>query len=314
MANVNWSDNEEVFQFPNDDSDNGSDFEGFNLAEIQLGNRKTLAQVHMVDFVPNNDRDSPIDLEEGWSREDVAPVNSPFVGEMKLNVDMDDFEPLTFLKLFVNDDFINLLVEQTNLYAQRRVEAGNVSQFRWIKQWRPVNMAEMKVFLSLTICMGLVQKNDVSDYLAADDVQDTPFFREQMSRDQFLLILSNFHLTDNGGQVGFDPLFKVRPVVNQLLTAFSEVYLPDRDLSFDEATCAWRGRLKILCLQPAKPAKFGIKLYQVCEVKSGYCIGFDIYTGSTPCTLSDAIGVNEDCTGTTRTVMGLLTRCGLLDK
>lgn len=116
------------------------------------------------------------------------------------------------------------------------------------------------------------------------------------------------------GQVGFDPLFKVRPFVNQLLTVFSEVYSPERDLSFDDTTCAWREWLRFRIYNPAKPTKFGIKLYQVCEVKSGYCIGFDIYTGSTPCTLSDAIGVNEDCTGTTRTVMGLLTRCGLLDK
>ncbi|XP_062586678.1 piggyBac transposable element-derived protein 4-like [Saccostrea cucullata] len=181
-------------------------------------------------------------------------------------------------------------------------------------------MAEMKVFLSLVICMGLVQKNDVHDYWATDDVQDTPFFREQMSRDRFLLILSNFHVTDNElqvprGQVGFDPLFKVRPFVNQVLDAFSDVYSPDKDLSFDEATCAWKGRLRFRVYNPAKPTKFGIKLYQVCEAKSGYCIGFDIYTGSTPCTqYADAIGVDEDYTMTTRTVMGLLTRCGLLDR
>ncbi|XP_048753372.2 piggyBac transposable element-derived protein 4-like [Ostrea edulis] len=95
-----------------------------------------------------------------------------------------------------------------------------------------------------------------------------------MPRDRFLLILSNLHLTNNG--------------------------------------CERTGGLRSII--QAKPTKFGIKLYQVCEVKSGYCIGFDIHTGSTPCTqYADAIGVNEDCTVTTRTVMGLLTRCGLLD-
>lgn len=36
--------------------------------------------------------------------------------------------------------------------------------------------------------------------------------------------------------------------------------------------------LEILCLQPAKPTKFGIKLYQIREAKPGYCLGFDIYT------------------------------------
>ena len=61
--------------------------------------------------------------------------------------------------------------------------------------------------------------------------------------------------------------------------------------------------------------KVGIKLYQVCEAKSGYRLGFDIYTGSTPCTqYAEALGVGDEATTTTRTVLGLLTRCGLLDK
>jgi hypothetical protein len=178
----------------------------------------------------------------------------------------------------------------------------------------------MKVFLSLVICMGLVQKSNLDDYWGTDDVQQTPFFREQMSRDRFLLIMSNFHITDNElqvpqGHMGFNPLFKMRPFVDHLITAFSEVYSPDRHLRFDEAVCAWKGRLRFCVYNPAMPTWFGIKLYQVCEAKSGYCIGFDIYTGSTPCTqYADALGISEDATTTTRTVIGLLTRCGLLEQ
>ena len=68
---------------------------------------------------------------------------------------------------------------------------------------------------------------------------------------------------------------------------------------------------KVPCIHYlAKPTKVGIKLYQVCEAKSGYCHGFDIYTGSTPCTqYAEALGVGDEATTTTRTVLGLLTRC-----
>ena len=91
--------------------------------------------------------------------------------------------------------------------------------------------------------MGLVQKRDIQDYWSLDSVQDTPFYRKTMSRDRFLSILSNFHITDNlqqvpRGQDGFDPLYKVRPFIKDIMTAFSDVYSPAQDLSFDEATCA----------------------------------------------------------------------------
>ena len=66
---------------------------------------------------------------------------------------------------------------------------------------------------------------------------------------------------------------------------------------------------------PAKPTRFGIKLYQVCESKTGYCLGFDIYTGSTRGTdYCEAMDIPDSCNKTTRIVLGLLARCGLHQK
>ena len=105
---------------------------------------------------------------------------------------------------------MEILVEYTNLYAERRMQAADLRRNSRMKQWRRVTLAEMKVFLSVIISMGLVQKRDVQDYWSLDSVQDTPFYWKTMSRDRFLLILSNFHITDNSqqiprGQDGFDP-------------------------------------------------------------------------------------------------------------
>ena len=30
---------------------------------------------------------------------------------------------------------------------------------------------------------------------------------------------------------------------------------------------------------PLKPVKYGIKLFEVCELKTGYCIKFSVYLG-----------------------------------
>lgn len=158
---------------------------------LDFGDINVLTYVPMSDFVPGNDRDNDADLEEGWSHTDSAPLIAPFTGEEKLNVEMENDEPLSFLKLFVSDEFMEILVQQTNIYAGRRSQSENVSRNSRLKQWRPVNLAEMKVFLAIIISMGLVQKSDVQDYWSTDEVQDTPFFRNTMSRDRFLSIMSS---------------------------------------------------------------------------------------------------------------------------
>jgi hypothetical protein len=37
---------------------------------------------------------------------------------------------------------------------------------------------------------------------------------------------------------------------------FPDVYSPERDLSFDEAICAWKGNLRFKVYNPAKPTRF----------------------------------------------------------
>ncbi|XP_021340946.1 piggyBac transposable element-derived protein 4-like [Mizuhopecten yessoensis] len=100
-----------------------------------------------------------------------------------------------------------------------------------------------------------------------------------------------------------------------MLGNFSEVYTPGEFLSFDEGTCPFKGRVRFRVYNPMKPNKFGIKLYEVCEAKSGYMVGFHIYDGKSGCCdFSDAVDLDDDCTITTKTVVGLLARHGLLSK
>jgi hypothetical protein len=97
------------------------------------------------------------------------------------------------------------------------------------KKWRPVDANEIKTFLGMIIVTGLCPKSDIQDYWAGDETIDTPYFRNRMSRDRFLIILSNFHMSDNENQVprghdGFDPLYKVRPFIN-LVTNRSVMFI-----------------------------------------------------------------------------------------
>ena len=108
--------------------------------------------------------------------------------------------------------------------------------------------------------MGTVRKSCIEDYRTSNEVSSTPLFGHYMSKNRFLLILSNFHIVDNDADHMLDKLFKVKPLLYMLQDNFAK-YKPERDLSFDEGTCPFKGRVHFRVYNPMKPNKFGIKLF-----------------------------------------------------
>jgi hypothetical protein len=95
-----------------------------------------------------------------------------------------------------------------------------------------------------------------------------------------------FHLNNNNanaarGQPGYDPLFKIQPVTDTLVTKFQDVYTPEEQLTI-EAICPFRGRIFFRVYIKGKPHKYGIKMFEVCEAKSCYMYNLDVYTGAHP--------------------------------
>jgi hypothetical protein len=108
-----------------------------------------------------------------------------------------------------------------------------------------------------------------------------------MSRDRFLALLTMFHLKNNDAkaareQPGYDPLFKIQPVIDTLITKFQDVYTPEEQLTIDEAICPFRGCIFCRVYIKGKPHKYGIKMFELCEAKSGYVYNLDVYTGAHP--------------------------------
>ena len=111
-----------------------------------------------------------------------------------------------------------------------------------------------------------------------------------------------------------DPLHKVRSFIQMCERTFKLVYRPGCDLSYDEACCPFKGRVLFHIYNANKLAKFHLKLFQICEAKSGYICAFDIYTGKdqTRCTQTAQV-LDPSCT-TTKPGVGLMYSVHLLDK
>ena len=162
--------------------------------------------------------------------------------------------------------------------------------------------------------MGLVCKPTITKYWHKNEMYNTPFFGQYLTRTQFEMILANIHIVDNTIP-SQDPLNKIRPVLTMIDHNFMHVYTPKINLSVDEASCPFKGRLGFKMYNPRKPAHFHIRLYQVCEADSGYCIGLEVLTGNknSQC-IQISRPLDPTSTITTKLVLGLLEKSRLLDK
>ena len=105
-----------------------------------------------------------------------------------------------------------------------------------------------------------------------------------MPCDHFLNILSFFHLCDNDnyvprGQDGYNPLFKLGTVYEDILSKFQSAYYPGQNLSIDEAMIPFRGKVHMRVYAKDKPCKYGLKAYSLCDSGNAYCSQFQLYTG-----------------------------------
>ena len=269
--------------FMNDDSD--EEFLGFGPDDVN--NNEDLAAE--TDSDSDNETD-PMDefTANKWRLGDrVIRDNFVFTGNSGIKVDIpENPSPLDFIAIFLTYDFFETVTYQTNLYATSYLRSHRISPHSRFRKWPAdgIPIEDMKCFISLLISMGLLHQEDIQDYWSKDDVLRTPFFPSVMPRDHFLNILSFFHLCDNDnyvprGQDGYNPLFKLGTVYEDILSKFQAAYYPGQNLSIDEAMIPFRGKVHMRVYAKDKPCKYGLKAYSLCDSGNAYCSQFQLYTG-----------------------------------
>ncbi|XP_069752086.1 piggyBac transposable element-derived protein 4-like [Narcine bancroftii] len=188
--------------------------------------------------------------------------------------------PLDYFSLLWPSTLFDTIAEETNRYAVQCQEKAGKRDPSWI----PTESQEIKAFFAINIMMGIKQLPRISLYWSQDTALRCPWITSAMSRDRFWKISQYLHLRDNRWALpksdpNHDPVYKVRALMEVVRSLFGQRYLPRRDLSVDEAMVAYKGRLYFKQYAPAKPTKWGLKVWMLCEAATGYCLNFNIYTG-----------------------------------
>ncbi|KAM9323010.1 uncharacterized protein KZ484_021087 [Pholidichthys leucotaenia] len=229
---------------------------------------------------------------DGWDllrdEEDYQVWLKPFEEAVgyRGDVDLSSAQPIDFLSLFWTEEFWRILTEETNRYAeqflaQAKDDLKPKSRFH---KWTAVTEAEMKAFMALHLCMGIVAKPTLVDYWSEFWPTLTPGFGRVMSRCRFTVILSCLHFVNNEnsvawGEPGHDRLFKIRPIIDCIVPRFAAVYAPGKELSLDEMMIPFKGRSTLKLYNPQKTDKYGYKAVVLSEASTGYVLEWSLDTG-----------------------------------
>ena len=155
---------------------------------------------------------------------DWSPITLPFtaVPGPSAAASLQSDKPVDFLELFLCDELLTLIVDQTNQYAEQCIAVLEELRLPYsrVNAWQPLTLVELKRFLGLLFLTGIIKKPTMAEYWSVDVALETPYFRSIMPRNRFQLIWRFLHFSDNREVDGSDRLHKVRLVLDLLLSKF----------------------------------------------------------------------------------------------
>ena len=176
-----------------------------------------------------------------WTNQDNIPYIHSFSGTPGIKANLSSI--LDIFQAFIPNDMIDLIADKTNRYAASKPSKHDPFKRRHDIEWKDVSSAEIKVFFGLCILMGVVQKLVIKLHWSAKAMLTTPFYLEVMLRDRFLQILSNMHFANNADNDGSDKLFKIRQVMEAIISNFRKTFTPYENIATDESLLKFHGRL-----------------------------------------------------------------------
>ena len=129
---------------------------------------------------PDNDCDDEplIQLTTAWVRvldSYELPTNIPFTASPGIKVAITaETTPIELLQLFITDEIVMIMVNETNKYAQQFVANTSLKPKSRVHQWEPTTSNEMHKFLGILFLMGVVTKPTIEDYWCTDPLISTP--------------------------------------------------------------------------------------------------------------------------------------------
>ena len=258
----------------------GSESEDENSdIDISVSEESDSAEVsesELEDNAESADEDNP-----SWTVELTNIEVDDFVSPTGIAVELpQNATELDSFKLLFGDDIVDDIVVETNRYALQKL-SGNLQR---LAKWTAVTANELRAYFGVCIFMGINHLPCTADYWSPDEFTGNVGIQKVMTKNRYEEIGRFFHLNNSElqpkqGEDGYDRLYKVRPILTNFNDKVKEVYHPKKNISVDEGMIAFKGRLAFRQYMPAKPVKYGIKVWMAADSSNGFVVNHHVYLG-----------------------------------
>ena len=153
-------------------------------------------------------------------------------------------------------------------------------------RWHRTDAKEIQAFIGMRIYMNVVNLPNMKMYWSEDQFFGNFGIADVMTRGRFDKLCQYFHVNDRTGYDHRDPnrdkLQLVRSVLDVVSRTCFDSYVAHKENSIDEAMIKFRGTLAFRQYLPAKPTKYGIKVWVRADSTNGYACEFQVYVGRPP--------------------------------
>ena len=119
------------------------------------------------------------------------------------------------------------IADETNRYAEQKIEKSGHADPRW----HPTTAMEIRAFIAINIMMGIKRLPAIWCYWSTNPAYGCQWISGTMPQTRYFKMSQYLHVRDNSdmlrrGQPGYDPLYKLRRVLDILPARFRSVYRP----------------------------------------------------------------------------------------
>ena len=195
-----------------------------------------------------------------WTKRHILQKPEPSsepdrIAQALLFDDHPELAELTMWSAFelVFNDIVDLLMEQTTIYAIRDKNKPNFS----------VSKGEMSNFIGLIFLSGYNIHKSQYDYWSVSPDLRCDSFRETMSRNRFAEIKPFLHAADNNALQEDTRMAKLKPLYNILNEKLVQFGIVHDSLSVDKSMVPYFGCHSCKQFIKAKPIRFGFKIWML---------------------------------------------------
>lgn len=189
--------------------------------------------------------------------------------------------PLECWSNFFTDSMLEKIIRFTNQYIERVQE-----NFNRIRDAKFTDIQEIKACIGLLYLLGVNRSNRQSlEEVWATDGTGIEKCRLTMSLRRFKFLLRCLRFDDLATRAlrrQTDNLAAIRELFEDFVKNCKKAYSLGENVTIDEKLEAFRGRCRFRQYIPSKPAKYGIKIFALCDSKTFYTSNLEIYCGKQP--------------------------------